>query len=278
MCLGENSYAESPGSIQDLMLDKRQIALAKAAIATGKKVILVLVEGRPRIITEIVEGTNSVDAVLHAYWPGSQGARAIAQTVLGDYNPGGKLPFTYPRSTGEIVPYDFKWTEMNVESAPGKFFDTGYNPLFAFGHGLSYTKFEYSKFTLSDTTLVGSDSLTVSVTVKNTGAVKGDEVIELYTRDRYASVVPNNRRLRKFTRISLNPSEEKVVQFKLTANDLKMAVEKIDGHNKSYAYDTEEGDFQVMIGGLGWELVKSPGEWFSDERLYAKAKNFSYKK
>lgn len=278
LCLGENSYAESPGSIQDLRLDPRQIALAKAAIATGKKVILVLVEGRPRIITEIVDGPNSVNAVLHAYWPGSQGARAIAQTVLGEYNPGGKLPFSYPRSTGDIVPYDFKWTEMNVESAPGKFFDTGYNPLFPFGHGLSYTKFEYSSFTLGDTLLTGSDTLKVSVKVKNVGTVKGDEVVELYSRDRYATVVPNNRRLRRFTRITLNPGEEKVVEFKITASDLKIAIEKYEGASKSYAYETEEGDFQLMIGGLGWKLVPTPGEWFSDERLYEQAKNFTYKK
>ncbi len=278
LCLGENAYAESPGSIQDLALDKRQIALAKAAIATGKKVILVLVEGRPRIITEIVDGPNSVDAVLHAYWPGSQGARAIAQTVIGDYNPGGKLPFSYPRSTGDIVPYDYKWTEMNVEAVGGQFTDVGYNPLFPFGHGLSYTTFSYSNFTISDTILTSSDSLTVRVTVKNTGKFKGDEVVELYTRDRYASVVPNNRRLKKFTRISLNAGEEKVVTFKLTANDLKMAIEKIDGFNKTYGYETEEGDFQVMIGGLGWKLIPAPGNSFSDERLYQQAKSFTYKK
>jgi beta-glucosidase len=278
LCLGENSYAESPGSIQDLNLDPKQIALAKQAIATGKKVILVLVEGRPRIITDIVEGKNSVDAVLHAYWPGSQGARAIAKTVLGEYNPGGKLPFSYPRSTGDIVPYDFKWTEINVEEAPGVFNDNGYKPLFAFGHGMSYTTFEYSNFKISDTTLTGSDTMKVTVTVKNTGTVAGDEVVELYTRDRYASWVPNNRRLRQFQRINLAPGQEKVVEFKLTAEDLKIAIEKIEGKNKSYSYDTEEGEFYVMLGKFGWELTPAPGAWYSNERLYKQGIKFTYKK
>jgi beta-glucosidase len=279
LCLGENSYAESPGSIQDLNLDPRQMALAKQAIATGKKVILVLVEGRPRVITDIVEGKNSVDAVLQAYWPGSQGARAIAKTVLGEYNPGGKLPYSYPRSTGDIVPYDYKWTEMNVEASPGGFTDTGYNPLFAFGHGLSYTTFTYTNFKIADTTLTGSDTLKVTVTIKNTGTAAGDEVVELYTRDRYASVVPNNRRLRQFQRINLAPGQEKVVEFKLTAEDLKMAVEKIDGKNKTYSYETEEGEFYVMIGGLGWELTQPEYPWLSFlDRTHKQAIKFVYKK
>lgn len=279
LCLGENSYAESPGSIQDLMLDKRQIALAKAAIATGKKVILVLVEGRPRVITEIADGDHSVDAVLHAYWPGSQGAHAIAQTVLGDYNPGGKLPFTYHRSTGDIVMYDYKWTEMNVETTPGGFVDEGYNPLYAFGHGLSYTTFEYSDFKLSTDTLMGIDTLIASVKVKNTGSVIGDEVVELYTRDDYASIVPNNRRLRKFDRITLAPGEERIVELKLTANDLKMAVEHQDGASKSYGYDTEEGAFKVMLGGLGWDLEEAEHPWTMYlDRSFKNALPFYYKK
>ena len=280
LCLGENAYAESPGSIQDLMMDSRQIALAKAAIATGKKVIVVLVEGRPRIITDFAEGEKSVDAILHAYWPGSQGARAIAQTVLGDNNPGGKLPFTYHRSTGDIVSYDFKWTEMNVENAPGRFTDEGYNPLYPFGHGLSYTDFTYSNFKLSTDTLVGLDTIIASVSVKNVGDVKGDEVVELYSRDMYGSVVPNNRRLRKFSRITLAPGEEKVVQFKVVAKDLQMAVENVNGSSKSYAYETEEGDFKLMIGGLGWDLGYPTEKFWTapTDRTYTAALGFYYKK
>lgn len=279
LCLGENSYAESPGSIQDLMLDKRQLSLAKAAIATGKKVIVVLVEGRPRIISDIAEGEKSVDAILHAYWPGSQGARAIAQTVLGDNNPSGKLPFTYHRSTGDFVTYDYKWTEMNVENSPGNFTDNGYNPLYPFGHGLSYTNFEYSNFKLSTDTLVGAEELTVSVTVKNTGSVAGDEVIELYSRDMYGSVTPNNRRLRKFRRVSFSPGEEKVVTFKVVGSDLQMAVQNLNGASKSYSYVTEEGEFKLMIGGLGWERsYPTDTPWTASlDRTFKQALGFYYK-
>lgn len=280
LCLGEDAYAESPGSIQDLMLDKRQLALAQAALATGKKVIVVLVEGRPRIISDFAEGEKSVDAILHAYWPGSQGARAIAQTVLGDNNPGGKLPFTYHRSTGDFVTYDYKWTEMNVENSPGNFTDDGYNPLYPFGHGLSYTNFEYSNFKLSTDTLVGADTLTVSVTVKNAGTVAGDEVVELYSRDMYGSVTPNNRRLRKFSRVSFGPGEEKVIRFKLVASDLQMAVENVNGASKSYSYDTEEGAFKLMIGGFGWERsYPTETPWTAAlDRTFKHALGFYYKK
>jgi len=279
LCLGENSYAESPGSIQDLMMDKRQLDLAQAALATGKKVIVVLVEGRPRIITSFADGENSVDAILHAFIPGCEGARAIAQTVLGDNNPGGKLPFTYHRSTGDFVTYDYKWTEMSVEETPGKFTDDGYDPLYAFGHGLSYTTFAYSDFTLSTDTLRGvTDTIVASVKVKNTGSVSGDEVVELYSRDMYGSVVPNNRRLRKFERITLKAGEEKVVEFKLVARDLQMAVEELDGSSKSYSYTTEEGEFMLMVAGLGWDLGYPEEEWWNAflGRTYTKGLSFYY--
>lgn len=277
LCLGENAYAESPGSIRDLALDPRQIALAKEAIATGKKVVLVLVEGRPRIISEIVDGENSVDGVLHAYWPSSQGGPAIAQTVFGDYNPGGKLPFTYPRSTGDIVTYDHHWTEVNVEQSPGSFTDIGYQPLFPFGYGLSYSTFEYSDFELSDSTLVGTDTLVVSVKVTNTSDVDGDEVVELYSRDMYASVVPSLRRLKAFERVSINGGESKVVTFKITKDDLSL-VRPVEGENGKFETVTEDGEFKLMIAGFGWDLGFPTEKDYTAflSRTYVGAKGFSY--
>lgn len=273
LCLGENSYAESPGSIRDLTLDARQIALAQAAIKTGKPVILVLVEGRPRIISSFVDGTK---AVLQAYLPGSQGANAIADVLVGDYNPGGKLPYSYPRTTGDIVMYDHKFTEVNVEESVGVFTDTGYQPQWPFGFGLSYTTFEYSNFTLSTDTLVGDAKLKVSVTVKNTGAVDGDEVVQVYTRDMYASVVPNLRRLRAFERISLKAGESKTVSFELSKDDLSFVKEDQSAH--TYTRVTEDGEFKVMVGGYGFNLEEPEFPWVAfKSRTFKGAKSFYYK-
>jgi beta-glucosidase len=271
--LGENSYAESPGSIRDLTLDARQIALAQAAIKTGKPVILVLVEGRPRIISSFVDGTK---AVIQAYLPGSQGANAIADVLVGDYNPGGKLPYTYPRTTGDFVMYDHKFTEANIEEAPGVFTDTGYKPQWPFGFGLSYTTFEYSDFTLSTDTLVGDAKLKVSVKVKNTGAIDGDEVVQVYTRDMYASVVPNLRRLRAFERISLKAGEEKTVTFELSKDDLSFVKEDQAAH--TFTRVTEDGEFKVMVGGYGFDFEAPEFPWVAfKSRTFKGAKSFYYK-
>jgi beta-glucosidase len=275
LCLGENSYAESPGSIRDLTLDARQLALAQAAIKTGKPVILVLVEGRPRVISSIVDG---IPAVLDAFWPGSQGANAIADVLFGDYNPGGKLPFSYPRNTGDIVMYDHKWTEVNVEPTPGTFVDNGYTPQWAFGHGLSYTTFEYSDFNISTDTLVGDAKLTASVTVKNTGTVDGDEVVQLYSRDMFASVVPSLKRLRGFERVSIKAGESKTVTFEITKADLSFIKEDQSAH--TFERVTEEGDFKLMIGGSSaFELEAPEFPWAAfPYRTYKGALNFYYKK
>lgn len=274
LALGENAYAESPGSITDLTLDKRQIALAKAALATDKKVIVVLVEGRPRVISEFA---NDVDGILMAYWPASQGGPAIAKTIFGENNPGGKLPYTYPRSTGDVVMYDHHWTEVNVEQTPGVFTDTGYDPLFAFGHGLSYSSFEYSDFTISDSVLVGDAALKVSVNVTNTSDVDGDEVVELYTRDMYASVVPSLKRLKDFSRVSIPAGETKTVTFEITKDDLSL-VKPVDGENGKFETVTEEGEFKVMIGALSTELEQPEHSWEGFlSRTYKGALSFEYK-
>lgn len=237
LCIGENAYAETPGTIFDLTLDKNQLDLAKAAIATGKPVVLVLVEGRPRVIREIVPGVKSV---LQAYWPGSKGGEALADIIFGDYNPNGKLPYSYPAYTGMLMTYDYKFSEIEEELIPGSFTMTGYRPQWAFGHGLSYTKFNYSNLKLSSDTLVGDAALTITVDVQNAGARDGKVAIDLFTKDLYASITPPQRRLRRFTKIDLKAGESKTVTFELNKDDLSF----IGADLKS---TIEEGGFEVYV-------------------------------
>ncbi|WP_442588403.1 glycoside hydrolase family 3 N-terminal domain-containing protein [Pedobacter sp. AW31-3R] len=239
LCLGENAYAESPGNIGDLALDENQQDLAKAAIALGKPVILVLTEGRPRFITNI---EPKMDGILMAYWSGRKSAEAIADVLFGDYNPNGRLPFSYPRSSGEIVLYDRKPAE-DIREVFNDDIHTGYHPLFAFGAGLSYTTFSYSDLKLSTGVLQGDGTMQVSVVVTNTGKVDGKHTVELYTRDLYASLSPDMRRLRAFQKIDLKAGESKTVSFSLNKNDLAFV-------NNELKTVTEAGDFKVMVGDL----------------------------
>jgi beta-glucosidase len=237
LCLGENAYAESPGNIRDLALPDPQTALAYAAAATGKPVILVLTEGRPRFITGIAP---SMKAIVMAYWSGRKTAEAISDILLGDYNPDGKLPFSYPRSMGEMVLYDRKPTEdtrevFNDDSGGG------YDPLFPFGWGLSYTQFDYSDLQLSSDKLDAAGKLAVRITVKNTGSRDGRHTVELYTHEHYASITPNMRRLRAFKKIFLKTGESQTVSFTLDKNDIAFVNERLHPV-------TEPGDFDVMIG------------------------------
>ncbi len=250
LVLGEDSYAESPGSITDLAIDPRQADLALAAVETGKPVIVVLLQGRPRLINRFAE---EIEAILMAYRPASRGAEAVAEVLYGDYNPGGKLPFTYPRHPNDLVLYDHRWTELSVENEVGVFTPDGYHPQFPFGHGLSYTGFTYENFRLDRDTLRGDETITASVTVRNTGDRRGDEVVELYSRHMYPSVVPPLRRLRKFERVALDPGEESEVSFRITANDL--AYVRYGEQRGEYIHGVEEGEIRLMIGGLGFELA-----------------------
>jgi beta-glucosidase len=240
LCLGENAYAESPGNIRDLALPDEQISLAKEAFATGKKVILVLAEGRPRFITNI---EPQCEAIVLPFWSGRKTAEATADILFGDYNPNGILPFSYPKSMGELVLYDHKYTETKREIFNADVLWNGYDPLFAFGHGLSYTTFAYSNLQLSSTALRGNDKLTVTVTVTNTGKRGGKHAVELYSRDLYASITPNNKRLRAFEKIELKAGESKPVQFVIDRNDLAFV-------NAKLQTVTEPGDFEVLVGTL----------------------------
>jgi beta-glucosidase len=237
LCLGENAYAESPGVIPDLALPEEQLALARAAAATGKPVILVLTEGRPRFITGIAP---SMKGILLAYWSGRKTAEAISDVLLGDYNPDGKLPYSYPRSMGEMVLYDRKPTEDIREIFNADMNFTGYHPLFPFGWGLSYTSFSCEDLRLSAIRLIGAKKLIVTVTIKNTGQKDGKHTVELYTRQHYASITPNMRRLRAFKKIFLKAGEAQTVSFSLDRNDLAFV-------NAQLKTVTEPGDFDIYV-------------------------------
>ena len=237
LCVGEDAYAESPGNTGDLALADNQVALAKAAAATGKPVILVLTEGRPRFITNI---EPSMSGILMAFWAGKKTPEAVADVLFGDYNPSGRLPFTYSKSMGEIVLYDRKPTE-EVREVFNDNINSGYAPLYPFGHGLSYTTFEYSNIQLSGNTLSADGKLTVTVTVKNTGTRAGKHAVELYSRDLYASVTPSMKRLRGFQKISLNAGESKQVTFTIDRTDLAFV-------NAQLKWVTEPGEFELMVG------------------------------
>ncbi len=236
LCIGENAYAESPGNIADLALDVNQVALVKAAYATGKPVLLVLTEGRPRFISNI---ETDAKGILMAYWSGKKSAEAIADVLFGDYNPNGILPFSYPRSMGEIVLYDRKPSE-DIREVFNDDIHTGYNPLYPFGYGLSYTTFETGEIKLSKTSLRASEKLNISVTVKNTGNMEGKHTVELYSRDIYASITPNMKRLRAFKKINLKVGETQTVEFVIDKNDLAFV-------NAQLKTVTESGDFEIMI-------------------------------
>ncbi|HEX6047415.1 MAG TPA: glycoside hydrolase family 3 N-terminal domain-containing protein [Pyrinomonadaceae bacterium] len=236
LALGEGSYCETPGNITDLTLGAPQLKLAEAIIATGKPVVLVLVEGRPRIINRIAD---QVKAVLMAYNPSNEGGTAIADVLFGDYNPNGKLPFTYPRTPNGLINYDHK----PFETENTAFGNMAFNPQFAFGEGLSYTTFAYSDLRLSKPTITSNEELTVNVTVTNTGNRAGKEAVLVYVGDLVASLSPPIKRLRRFAKVSLEPGQKRTLTFKLRRDDLSF----IGADNKPVA---EPGEFDVMVGGL----------------------------
>jgi beta-glucosidase len=241
LCLGEEAYAETPGDVNDFNLPAGQQELAKRLYATGKPVVLVLVEGRGRVIREIEPGAKGI---VLAYWPGSQGARAIANVLFGDANPSGKLPFTYARYANHLVTYDRKLTgRIDEDSPPEGHQAIEYRPQWEFGQGLSYTTFACKNLKLSAPVLRGTGRLTVTVDVANTGSRPGKETIELYTRDLYASLTPPLKRLRAFQKVSLAPGQATTVSFELKASDLAFV-------NAASKLVTEPGEFEVMIGDL----------------------------
>jgi beta-glucosidase len=236
LCLGEGSYTETPGNINDLTLPEPQLKLAEAMQATGKPVILVLVEGRPRIISRIADKARGI---LLAYNPGNEGGTAIADVLYGDYNPSGKLPFTYPRTPNGLLTYDHKLFETEDTA----FGNTAFTPQFAFGHGLSYTSFAYSNLQLNRKIVPANGDVQVSITVTNSGRRAGKEVVHLFVRDVVASLTPPGKRLKRFAKIHLEPGQSRTLSFRLNRDDLSF----IGADNKP---TTEAGDFEVMVGAL----------------------------
>ncbi len=237
LCIGENAYAESPGTIRDLALPANQVALVEVATSMGKPVILVLTQGRPRFISSI---EPRVDGILNAYWSGKKTGDAVADVLFGDYNPDGRLPYTYPRSMGELVLYDRKPSE-EIREVFNDNVGSGYDPLFPFGYGLSYTTFSYSEISLSAPRISANGSITANITVTNTGNRSGKHSVEIYTHDKYASITPPVKRLRGFQKIELKPGESKEISFTLTPSDLAFV-------DRNLKWVTEPGEFEIYIG------------------------------
>lgn len=236
-CIGENSYTETPGNLTDLWLSENQRNLVKALAQTGKPVILVLNEGRPRLIADI---EPLAQGIINILIPGNMGGDALANLVSGKSNFSGKMPYTYPKEINSLANYDFKKSE-EVGTMEGAYdYNAKITQQWGFGYGLSYTSYKYSNLKVSQSDFRHGDIIKVSVDVKNTGKVAGKESVLLFSSDLIASVVPDGRRLRAFDKVELQPGETKTVTFELKADDLAFV-----GWNGKWRL--EEGDFKLMI-------------------------------
>ena len=239
-CVGENSYCETPGNLTDLWMSENQRNLVKALAKTGKPIVLVLNEGRPRLIADI---EPLAKAIVHIMLPGNYGGDALANLLAGDANFSAKLPYTYPKEINSLANYDYKVSEEVGTMAGAYNYDAKVSLQWPFGYGLSYTTFEYANLKVDKANFTADDTLTVTVDVKNTGSRAGKESVLLYSSDLIASIVPDNKRLRCFTKISLEPGETKTVTFTLPAKDL--AFVGADGR-----WTLEEGDFLLRVARL----------------------------
>ena len=238
-CIGENSYCETPGNLTNLTMSENQRNLVKALAATGKPVILILNQGRPRIINDIVPLAK---AVINVMLPGNYGGDALANLLAGDANFSGKMPFTYPKHINALANYDYKPCENMGQMGGNYNYDSVMDVQWEFGFGLSYTTYSYSNLKVDKTSFTADDVLTVSVDVTNTGKVAGKESVLLYSKDLVASSTPDNIRLRNFEKIELNPGETKTVTMQLKGSDL--AFVGYDGK-----WRLEKGDFTIKCGG-----------------------------
>ena len=237
-CVGENSYCETPGNTNDLHLSANQIALVKALAATGKPIVLVLNEGRPRLIREIEPLAN---AVIDIMLPGNYGGDALAELMSGKRNFSGKLPFTYPKWINAIATYDHKPCEI-VKTMEGAYnYNADIDVQWPFGFGMSYSTFEYSDIRIDKTEFTSADDITVSVNVRNTGNMEGKEAVIFYSSDLVASVTPDVLKVRGFDKINLKPGESKKVEFRIPASDLAFVGQ--DGK-----WTIEKGEFEFTLG------------------------------
>lgn len=237
-CIGENSYCETPGNLSDLALSANQRRLVSELAATSKPVILILNGGRPRLINDIEPLAKGIIDIL---LPGNFGADALANIIAGDTNPSGRMPYTYPRYQAELTTYDYKVSEQ-VEKMEGAYdYDAVVSVQWPFGYGKSYTTFEYSPLRLSATEFAPDQTFTVEVDVTNTGSRAGKEAVLLFSSDLVASIVPDNRRLRAFSKIELKPGETKTVSFTLSAADFSF-------FNAEGERVIEKGEFRLQAG------------------------------
>ena len=234
LCIGETPSTEKPGDIRSLNLSDEQLELAKIAYNFNKPVILVLTEGRPRIIREI---TENAAAIIQTYLPGDFGADALVELIYGDKNFSGKLPYTYPRYDGQIEFYDHP---RSVDRGKTNDFNA-YNPQWDFGFGLSYSTFKYSDLTLNKQIISPIDTLEITITVENIGKVEGKEVIQLFIKDHYSSLIPKGKSLKRFKKVNLSPGEKKDITFFITVDDLKFV-----GLNNEWIF--EPGTFSIEVG------------------------------
>ena len=236
--VGENSYCETPGNIDDLTLSANQRELVKALGATGKPIVLVLNEGRPRVIADI---EPLAGAVVQTFLPGNYGGEALARLMAGEANFSGRLPYTYPRHTGALVTYDYKPCESRGQMAGSYNYDAVMDVQYAFGYGLSYTTYEYSNLRADKTEFAAADSITFSIDVTNTGTMAGKESVLLFVSDLVATISPDNKRLRDFEKVALAPGETHTVKLAIAARDLAFV-------GMGNRWTLEEGDFHVAVG------------------------------
>jgi len=253
LCLGENSYTEKPGDLNDLNISTLQQQLATALINTGKPVILVLNQGRPRLITNFHEGMK---AILNSYLPGNRGGDAIADILSGRVNPSGKLPYSYPKYPNALLTYYHKPSEVAGRTEGVYNYAGSSDLLFQFGFGLSYTSFSYDNLTVSRDTLFPGDTAMVSIRITNSGEVAGKEVVQLYSAAHYSSVTPDVRRLRGFKKIDLKPGESTIVRFAITPRDLSFI-------NRNLSRVTEPGNYTIIVGELTCTIMIAGDELFN---------------
>ncbi len=237
-CIGENSYCETPGNLTDLHLSANQQNLVKALAQTGKPIVLILNQGRPRLIKDI---EPMAQAVVNIMLPGNYGGDALANLLAGDANFSGKMPFTYPKHINALATYDYKPCEDIGQMGGNYNYDSVMDIQWAFGFGMSYTTFQYSNLTVNKTTFNADDELVFTVDVTNTGHRTGKESVLLFSKDKVASSTPDNIRLRNFEKISLNPGETQTVTLKLKGSDLAF----VDYYGR---WTLEKGDFLVKCG------------------------------
>ena len=245
LCLGETSYTEKPGDLNDLKLHELQVKLANKLSETDKPIILILNQGRPRLITDI---QGLMKAIINIYLPGNLGGNALADIVSGVVNPSGKLPYTYPAYPNSLIPYYYKPSEVQNNSQGAYNYVGKVNNLYDFGYGLSYSDFSYSNFNIDKTEYSRSESIKVSIDVTNNSDIDGKETIQLYTSDLYASITPDNKRLRDLKKIKINAGMTKTIEFILPVTELSF----INSSNKSVV---ESGVFNIKVGDFNKDVT-----------------------